>query len=412
MMKHDQTQIVIIGAGYAGLIAARRLAWKTSRNEVAITLVNGTERFVERINLHKFAANQPVGQPMIQANLRKTGVHFVQGWVTGIQPAECSLTIQTGSETSHLNYDYLLFALGSTMDREGVPGVREHAYVLTPSGERSAQVLRERLPQLNQTRGDILICGGGATGIESAAEFADNFPGLRIRLVTQGTFGDFIRPEIAAYMARSLRRRGVIIQDHTSILEVRANLALTSSGETIPFDLCLWTGGFKALPLARETGLKVNKLGQILVDPYMRSISHPEIYAAGDAAQPVEEPGAPMRMCVFTSLVTGVHAADCLSDILSGKTPRPLSFAYPGMCIALGRTDAIAFNIYPTDKARPPIIGGRAGYFVREAVVRYYRWLLRAEARPGRFYALGKGRYAATKSRVEGQLLKMKDNGS
>ena len=143
MMKHDQTQIVIIGAGYAGLIAARRLAWKTSRNEVAITLVNGTERFVERINLHKFAANQPVGQPMIQANLRKTGVHFVQGWVTGIQPAECSLTIQTGSETSHLNYDYLLFALGSTMDREGVPGVREHAYVLTPSGERSAQVLRE-----------------------------------------------------------------------------------------------------------------------------------------------------------------------------------------------------------------------------------------------------------------------------
>ena len=59
MMKHDQTQIVIIGAGYAGLIAARRLAWKTSRNEVAITLVNGTECFVERINLHKFAANQP-----------------------------------------------------------------------------------------------------------------------------------------------------------------------------------------------------------------------------------------------------------------------------------------------------------------------------------------------------------------
>lgn len=411
-MEPNQTHIVIIGAGYAGLIAARRLAWKTRRLEVAISLVNGTERFIERINLHKFAANQQISQPTLPENLRGTGVNFVQGWVKAIHPAEHSITVKTDRGTRKLGYDYLLFTLGSTFDRDSVPGVRDHAYVLAPSGERSAQELRERLPKLNETGGDILICGGGATGIETAAEFADNFPNLRIRLVTQGSFAAFTNQEIATYMERSLRRRGVTIQDRTKIVEVRANMAITNSGETNPFDLCLWAGGFKALPLARETGLAVNKLEQILVDPYMRSVSHPDIYAAGDAAQPVEEPGVPMRMSAFTALVTGVHAADCLSCVLSGKTPRPLSFAYPGMGIALGRREAITFNIYPADEARPPIVDGRAGYLNREFFVKFYRWLLRSESRPGYFYYFGKGRYAAARGHLEQQLLKVKDNES
>lgn len=409
-MKSDQTQVVIIGAGFAGLIAARRLAWKTRRSEVVITLVNGTERFIERINLHKLAANQQIGQPLLRENLRRTGVNFVQGWVKTMHPADHNITVRNGKGTHQLGYDYLFFTLGSTIDCDSVPGVREHAYVLTPSGERSAKALCEVLPKLNETGGNILVGGGGATGIETAAEFADAFPNLRIHLVTQGNFGAFTHQKVAAYMERSLRRRGVTIQDNTTIAEVRANLAVTNTGGIIPFDLCLWAGGFKALPLARDTGLAVNKLGQILIDPYMRSISYPEIYAAGDAAHPVEEPGVPMRMSAFTAMVTGRHAADCLSGVLRGKTPRPLSFAYPGMGIALGQRDAIAFNIYPADEARPPIIAGRAGHWVREFFVKYYRWVLRSEARPGFFYIMGKERYAAARRRAERQLLQVRDN--
>jgi NADPH-dependent 2,4-dienoyl-CoA reductase/sulfur reductase-like enzyme len=101
-LNTNQTQIVIIGAGYAGLIAARRLAWKTRRSDVAITLVNGTERFIERVNLHKFATNQPIGQPTILENLRKTEVNFVQGWVKAIHPAEHSLSVQTGEGTRQI----------------------------------------------------------------------------------------------------------------------------------------------------------------------------------------------------------------------------------------------------------------------------------------------------------------------
>lgn len=392
------TQIVVIGAGFAGLMAARRLAWRTTGSN--ITLVNGTEHFIERLRLHQFAANQQIGQRLLSDILRGTGVSFVRGWVTALHPDQRTITVQTDSGNRQIGYDYLVYALGSTIDRDSVPGVREHAYVLTPSGEKSAAALREVLPKLNAIGGSVLIAGGGATGIEAAAEFAESYPNLHVRLVTQGEFGTFINQKVAAYMERTLRRAGIIVQDRTTIAEIRANEALTSTGDIIPFDLCLWTGGFRALTLPQEAGLAVNELGQILTDPFMRSISHPEIYAAGDAAQPVEEPGVPYRMSAFTALVTGRHVAESLSAILRRQQPNPLSFAYYGQAIGLGRHDAIFFTIYPADKARPPYLTGWLGHRLREFFVNFALALPRMERRPGLLYVMGQGRYAATKRRL------------
>ena len=142
--------------------------------------------------------------------------------------------------------------------------------------------------------------------------------------------------------------------------------------------------------LSREAGLAVNELNQIVVDPFLRSISHPEIYAIGDAAHTREDPGVPVRMSAVTATIMGAHGADCLSAILLGKVPRPLSFAYLGQGIALGRHDAIGFNNYPDDKPRPPYFTGWLGYQIREVFVRY---LATAVQRPGIFVWLGKRRY-------------------
>src|SRR5437016_5963177 len=141
-------------------------------------------------------------------------------------------------------------------------------------------------------------------------------------------------------MSRSLEQLGVNIQDHTTVSELRANQVLTSNDAALDYDVCLWTGGFGVSRVARDAGLTVNERGQILTDPFMRSISHPEIFAAGDAAQPREEPGVPLRMSAFTALVTGAHAADCLNNLMRGKTLKPLSFAYVGQGIALGYHNA------------------------------------------------------------------------
>jgi NADH dehydrogenase FAD-containing subunit len=391
-------EVVIIGAGYAGLLAAVRLARRLRRQPATITLVNAADVFVERLRLHQFATNQPVTRRPLIDILRGTGINFVQGYVTQLDPARRTLTVRTNTEVRHIGYDQLLYALGSTIERDSVPGVREYAYTLAPSGPLSAAALRERLPALNQAGGRVVICGAGATGIETAAEFAATYPQLRVHLITRGAIGRRLDPPITAYIRRSLEQLGVTLQDHTIISEVGPGAVYTGTGP-VAADLCVGGGGFVAPPLARAAGLAVNERGQILIDPFMRSISHPDILVAGDAAYPVEEPGAPVRMSAVTATILGAHAADCLSATLRGHAPKPLSFAYLGQGIALGRHNAIGFNNYPDDRPRAPYITGRLGYELREFFVRYLADAASLERRGLTYFWLGKGRYAAAQRR-------------
>jgi NADH dehydrogenase FAD-containing subunit len=149
----------------------------------------------------------------------------------------------------------------------------------------------------------------------------------------------------------------------------------------------------------------VNERGQVLIDPFMRSISHPDILAVGDAAHPVQDPGVRVRMAALTAVILGAHGADSLTAILQGKTPQPLSFAYLGQGIALGRHDAIALNNYPDDRPGPPYLTGRLGVEGREFFVRLLAALPSYEKRwPGVTFWLGKGRYAAALRRTQRQF--------
>jgi NADH dehydrogenase FAD-containing subunit len=409
--EHDiqpSARILVIGAGYAGLLFTMRLAGKVARQNVHISLVNETDTFTERLRLHQFATNQPVKWRSIPQMLCQTNVQFIQGRVTSIDPAHYKIVVKDQQQTYHLEYDYLVYALGSMTDRQSVPGVAEYAYTLAPNGTLSAAALRETLPSVQERHGQVVVCGGGATGIETAAEVATAYPNLKVRLVTQGSFGQFLGKAVATSIHRSLTHLSVVISDHTTVIAVNAHSVVTDQGNEIPYDLCLWMGGFIAPTLAREAGLEVNKRNQIVVDPYLRSTSHPEIYAIGDAAHPREIPGAPVRMSAVTATIMGAHGADSLSASLLGKTPKPFSFAYLGQGIALGRHNAFGFNNYPDDKPVPPYFTGWLGYQVREIFVRYLAAAPRLERRwPGLFVWPGKGRYARALRR---QQAKTKQN--
>jgi NADH dehydrogenase FAD-containing subunit len=397
-MTKPSTRILVIGAGYAGLLFTMRLAGKVARQDVHISLVNESDTFTERVRLHQFATNQAVRWRSLPQMLRQTNVQFIQGRVTSIDPERHKVVVVDRQQTQDLEYDYLVYALGSMTDREAVPGVAEYAYTLTATGPFSAAALREALPSVQARHGHVVVGGGGATGIETAAEVATAYPYIKVHLVTQGSLGLFWGKAVASFIHRSLTRMGVEIIDQTTVTAVRAKSVVTDKGSEIPYDLCVWTGGFVAPSLAREAGLAVNERNQIVVDPYMRSISHPEIYAIGDAAHPQEDPGVPVRMSAFTATILGAHGADSLSAFLRGKTPRPLSFAYVGQGIALGRHNAIGFNNYPDDKPNPPYFTGWLGYQIREAFVRY---LAAATQRPGIFVWLGKRRYERAQYRQQ-----------
>jgi len=389
----------VIGAGYAGLLFTMRLAGKVARQNVHIALVNDSDTFTERPHLPEFATNQVIQWRSLPQMLRRTQVQFIQGRVTSLDPAHHEIVVVDQQHTQHVEYDYLVYALGSVTDRQRVPGVAQYAYTLAASGPLSAAALRETLPSVEAKHGHVVICGGGPTGIEIAAEVATAYPDIKVHLVTQGPFSLFLGKTVASSIRRSLTRVGVEIIDQTTVAAVRAHSVVLDQASEIPCDLCVWTGGFVAPSLAREAGLAVNERNQIVVDPFLRSISHPEIYAIGDAAHPRENPGVPVvRMSAVTATIMGAHGADCLSAVLRGKTPRPLSFAYIGQGIALGRHNAIGFNNYPDDKPYPPYFTGWLGYLIREGFVRY---LATATQRPGIFVWVGKRRYERAQRRQQ-----------
>ena len=392
------TRVLVIGAGYAGLLFTMRLARKVARQHVHITLVNESDTFTERPRMHQFATNRTVKWRPLPAMLRRTNIQFIQGRVTRLDPIHRAIMVENQQQTHQIEYDYLVYALGSETDRKTVPGVAQYAYTLAARGPLSAAALRESLPSIEARGGQVVVVGGGATGIETAAEVASAYPHIKVRLVTRDPLALFLGKSVAGSIRRSLQRLGVEINDKSGVMAVRPHSVVIDQGRELACDLCIWTGGFVAPPLAKEAGLAVNERNQVIVDPFLRSISHPQIYAIGDAASPREDPGVRVRMSAVTATIMGAHGADSLSAILRGKAPRPLSFAYLGQGIALGRHNAIGFNNYPDDTPRPPYFTGRLGYYIREGFVRY---LAAATQRPGIFVWLGKRRYEYVQRRQQ-----------
>lgn len=405
----ESIRILVLGAGYGGLMAALRIAGKTRRHRInaEITLVSASDVFYHRVMLHEYATHAPIKFTPIEKMLHHTGIRFVQGSVTALHPDRRCVTIATnGDSTQEIGYDQLIYALGSMIERDSIPGVREHAYTFTYSGANGVGGLREVLPVLAERGGHVIVIGGGATGIEGAAQIKATFPALDVTLMTQGEAGAFKGARVQRHLRSALQKAGVTVRENSRVTEIRQNGVVLGSGEVVPCNLCVWNGGFKALPIAQQAGLAVNGIGQILVDPYMRSISHPEIRAVGDAGRPVQPHGAPYRMSLFTAVVMGAHAADTLVAQLRGRTMRPLGFSTWGQAVAVGPRDAVGFATFPNDHAIGPIYRGWFAVKMRGFFVWMLGYFLTLERRwPGLFFWMGmrRARKAARANPVQAE---------
>lgn len=378
-MKH---RIVILGAGYAGMMAAIRLA--RSHRHADITLVNASNQFVERIRLHQHAAGQTLKHRPIPAMVGSKHVTFVQGWVTGINPQTRTISLSGQHAPETLPYDTLVYALGSSTNLDAVPGVREHALPI------ESPTLRPAVEALAATGGRLLIVGGGLTGIESATEIAEAIgtrKNVRVTLLTQAAFGEGLSEKARLHLRRVFTRLGIEVLEHKTITRVERGVATTDSGEMLPFDVCVWAGSFAVAPLAREAGFSVNAHGQIRVDAFLRSVSHPNVYAIGDAAAPLERPGAPIRMACATAMPMAAHASANIAATLAGREPQPFSFAYAIRCISLGRREALIQWVNPDDSPRESITTGRMGVFIKEGICRFTTFSMALErVLPGSYY--------------------------
>jgi NADH dehydrogenase FAD-containing subunit len=363
--------VVVLGAGYAGLMAALRLGRRSLGLRVA--LINAEEQFVERVRLQESMV-APV-KPRIASlasYLARTPVDFIFARVASLDAARRRIQINAGGSLRDISFTQAIYALGSHVDTEKVPGVAEHSFRLdSGDGLRAAAALRTALHQTAGRSTRVLAIGGGALSIEAAGEVKSTWPQMSVALVSASRAGDFISPKVEAVLRRDLSKLGVALIDHEPIAEVTSTDVVTVNGLRLPFDICIWAAGMRAPSIAKVAGLEVDAQNRIVVGADLRSVSHPFILAVGDCARPNSPTGAPYRPSALTAAVSGVYAAEQASAREAGKRIRPFSFSTFAQAIAVGRFAAL----FPLDANDNPILfvmGGRAARRVRDVLV----WLV------------------------------------
>ncbi|MFJ7217473.1 NAD(P)/FAD-dependent oxidoreductase [Amycolatopsis sp. NPDC098790] len=363
-MKH---RIVVLGAGYAGANAAGRLAKRLHPAGTEVTLVNADPEFVERVRMHQLATGQDLRHRALTDVFAGTGVRVRTARVTAVDVDRKTVALDDGE----LAYDTLVYALGSAAADCGVPGVAEHAQFL--ASKQQALRLRARLAGLAAGEA-VLVVGGGLTGIEAVTEIAEARPDLDVALAARGGLGDWLSEKARRHLRKAFDRLGITVHEDTDIAGVEPDGAVTADGRVLPARVTVWTAGFAVHPIAAATTLEVSATGRIVVDETMRSVSHADVYAVGDAALAPGASGSPLRMSCASGVPTAYQAADAIAARLTGKALPENKIGYTAQCMSLGRRDAIVQWVTPDDRPKPSAVTGRTAARIKEMICRAAAW--------------------------------------
>lgn len=347
------TEVVVIGGGYAGVLAANRLM---QRDDVTVTLINPRPTFVARLRLHQLVAGTR-DAAVDHREVLAEGVRLMVDTVTRINADERRVTLAAGGV---VGYDYLIYAVGSGSTEPDVPGAAEFAYPM--AALEAAQRLRPVLDAAPGTAA-VTVVGAGPTGIETAAELAEQ--GRTVTLVCGDVLGPYLHPRSRRVVAKRLATLEVTVLEgrDAEVTAVTRDAVQLSSGRTLPSQLTIWTAGFGVPDLARRSGLRTDALGRLLTDETLTSVDDERIVAAGDSAAP---PDLSLRMSAYAAAVLGAHAADTVLSRISGEQPAHFSMLFAGQCLSLGRRAGLYQFASKDDTANRFYLGGRSGAKIKE----------------------------------------------
>ncbi|AIQ35264.1 pyridine nucleotide-disulfide oxidoreductase [Paenibacillus sp. VTT E-133280] len=355
MSKH----IVILGAGYGGLLSALTVRKYLKKDEAKITVVNQYPTHQIITELHRLAAGSvaegAVAMPLAKLFAGKD-IDLKIAKVNSFSVENKQITLSDGVT---LSYDALVVGLGSTTAYFGIPGLEQYSMVLKSAADANRihrhidERIREYAKSKNPADASILIGGGGLTGVELVGEIADVLPTLtkkygvdpkeiKLMLVEAGPKILPVLPDALIERAvASLEKRGVQFLTGLPVTNVADNVIDLKDGQKIVANTFVWTGGVQGNPLIGESGLEVNR-GRATVNEFLQSTSHKDVFVAGDSAVVFAEDGRPYPPTAQIAWQMGELIGYNLYAYLKDKSFESFSPINSGTLASLGRKDGVA----------------------------------------------------------------------
>jgi NADH dehydrogenase len=362
-----RTRVVVVGAGFAGLnvVASLRGA------PVDVTLVDQRNYHTFQPLLYQVATAAldagDVAHQVRDVLRRHLNARFRLGRVVGVDLSAREVALADGDA---LPYDHLVLAPGAVYHDFGVPGVREHAYVLKSVAEAvalRAHVLR-RFEEAASDPGavadgklNVVIVGAGPTGVEMAGALVELFGrGLRsdfpevdvadARVVLLEAMDEVMPPygpATRAYVAKVLRERGVEVHLGAVVAEVTEDRVVLADGREVPYGTLVWAAGVRAHPLAEALGVPLGRAGRVPVADDLSLREHPDVWVAGDlaggvGAPPLDGGEGAYPQVAQVAIQQGKHVARSIRARLAGHPTRPFVYADRGQMAIVGRSAGVA----------------------------------------------------------------------
>lgn len=357
----SKPKIVVLGAGYAGLMTTRRLTQKLGPEEAEIVLVNKHNYHYETTWLHEVAAgtrNQNQARTMISDVVNPNRVSLIYDDVVEVKKDDNRVVLKN----SDITYDYLVISLGFETNTFGIKGMEKNAFSITDIN--SSRMIREHIEyqfakystaaKKNDDDLTILVGGGGFTGIEFVGELAEKVPELCKKYDIDRSKARIINVEAAprilpgfnedlvAYAKKSLQDRGIEIREGAKISECKKNsFVIGDEGEEIKAGTIVWTGGVTGSSVLTKSGFEITK-GKVTVESDLRAPEEDNIFVIGDCAWVMNK--AEGRPFPPTAQAAIQHAETCstnLQALLRNGMLEEFVFDDKGTVASLGSKDAM-----------------------------------------------------------------------
>ncbi|SFM05811.1 NADH dehydrogenase [Gracilibacillus orientalis] len=360
-MIGNKPKIVVLGAGYAGMMTAKRLTQQFAPEEADITLVNKHNYHYQTTWLHEVAAGTidvNRSRIMISDVINTRRVNFVHDTVVKINKESKTIQLESGE----INYDYLVIGLGFEKATFGIPGMEEHAFSI--QSVDTSRMIRDHIEyQFARYRNEknpdpsmltIVVGGAGFTGIEFLGELAERIPLLckkydiprqDVKIIDVEAMPSILPgfdEELLSYAKESLEYRGIEFKLGTMIKEVKADSVIVGEEEEeIKASTIVWTGGVQANRIVGESGFELTK-GKVNVDATLSAPDHDEVFILGDCAWVMNnETGKPYPPTAQIAIQEADVCAHNIKTMIYGGTLQEFKFDDKGTVASLGGSDAM-----------------------------------------------------------------------